>query len=177
MKCTSRTGVLFLILAVTASEAVPSQWVRGSFAGDRPAGDRVKSMPGFSGELPSAHFAGYINVNNSTGRNLFYYMVSSEGDPASDPLVIWLNGGPGCSSFDGWVYEHGPFVFTHDGDGAGIPSHVNPFSWSKAASMLYIDSPSGVGFSYSEEPGDYAVDDSRTAQDLYEFVVQFLCRP
>ena len=44
-------------------------------------------------------------------RRLFYYFVESERSPASDPVVLWLNGGPGCSSFDGFLFEHGPLRF------------------------------------------------------------------
>lgn len=49
----------------------------------------------------------YITVDESHERSLFYYLVLSERDPAADPVVLWLNGGPGCSSFDGFVYENG----------------------------------------------------------------------
>jgi len=49
----------------------------------------------------------YVSVNETHGRELFYYFVESEGHPATDPVVLWLNGGPGCSSFDGFIYEHG----------------------------------------------------------------------
>lgn len=49
-----------------------------------------------------------MNIDdNPAGRNLFYYLVVSERNSAEDPIVLWLNGGPGCSSFDGFVYEHG----------------------------------------------------------------------
>lgn len=48
-----------------------------------------------------------MTIDETKGKNLFYYFVISEGNPAKDPVVLWLNGGPGCSSFDGFVYEHG----------------------------------------------------------------------
>ena len=70
----------------------------------------MTSVPGYtagSGALPSKHYAGYVTVDEAHGRRLFYYLVESERDPAKDPVVLWLNGGPGCSSFDGFVYEHG----------------------------------------------------------------------
>ena len=67
----------------------------------------VTHLPGFDSALPSKHYAGYITVDESNGRSLFYYLVLSERDPAIDPVVLWLNGGPGCSSFDGFVYENG----------------------------------------------------------------------
>ncbi len=38
-------------------------------------------------------YAGYINVNQTTGRNLFYWLVESAGSPSTDPLVLWTNGG------------------------------------------------------------------------------------
>jgi hypothetical protein len=72
-----------------------------------PAGAEVTRVPGFGGALPSRHFAGYVTVDEAHGRRLFYYLVESERDPGRDPVVLWLNGGPGCSSFDGFVYEQG----------------------------------------------------------------------
>lgn len=48
-----------------------------------------------------------MTIDEEHGRKLYYYFVLSEGNPFKDPLVLWLNGGPGCSSFDGFVYEHG----------------------------------------------------------------------
>ena len=42
--------------------------------------------------------AGYITVNKTAGRALFYAFVESKQDAHSKPLALWLNGGPGCSS-------------------------------------------------------------------------------
>lgn len=51
-------------------------------------------------------------MDEDAGRRLWYYFAQSQRRPATDPVVLWLNGGPGCSSLDGFVYEHGPFKFT-----------------------------------------------------------------
>ena len=52
-------------------------------------------------------------------RCLFFYLpcrfVESQGNPAKDPLVLWLNGGPGCSSLEGLVSEHGPYRVDDEG--------------------------------------------------------------
>jgi serine carboxypeptidase-like clade 1 len=53
-------------------------------------------------------FEGYISVDEN--KSLFYYFVESS-NPESDPVVLWLNGGPGCSSFDGFVYEMGGLMW------------------------------------------------------------------
>jgi serine carboxypeptidase-like clade 1 len=55
----------------------------------------------------SCGYCRYITIGESPGKNLFYYFVVSERNPLKDPVVLWLNGGPGCSSMDGFVYEHG----------------------------------------------------------------------
>ncbi|CAB4286259.1 unnamed protein product [Prunus armeniaca] len=71
-------------------------------------------------------------------------------DPASKPLVLWFNGGPGCSSVGiGAFGEHGPFK------PSGDILLKNDFSWNREANMLYLESPAGVGFSYSANKSFY----------------------
>lgn len=140
-----------------------------------PPGALVTRVPGFAGaKLPSNHYAGYVTVDQRHGRRLFYYLVESERDPAADPLVLWLNGGPGCSSFDGFVYEHGPFNFESGGSAGSLPKlHLNPYSWSKVSSVIYLDSPAGVGLSYSNNVSDYTTGDLKTAADSHTFLLNW----
>lgn len=60
--------------------------------------------------------------------------------------MLWLNGGPGCSSLLGAVQEHGPFIFTDN----TTDMYLNPYSWNLHANVLYLESPPSVGFSYSD---------------------------
>lgn len=55
---------------------------------------------------------------------------------------LWLNGGPGCSSFDGWVYEQGPFKLDFSRERNGVTLRDNPHAWNKVANMIFLDSPS-----------------------------------
>jgi serine carboxypeptidase-like clade 1 len=82
--------------------------------------DRILSLPGWEGDLPSKHYSGYLNVS---GTHLHYWFVQSESNPETDPTVVWFNGGPGCSSLDGFVYEQGPFEFARDGSIKGLRPH------------------------------------------------------
>jgi carboxypeptidase C (cathepsin A) len=76
------------------------------------APDEILSLPGWNGLLPTKQYSGYLNVSSS---HLHYLLVLSENNPSTDPVIVWFNGGPGCSSLDGYVYEHGPFEFSRDG--------------------------------------------------------------
>ncbi|KAJ8645886.1 hypothetical protein MRB53_007634 [Persea americana] len=134
----------------------------------------ITQLPGFNGTFPSKHYSGYVTIDESKGKNLFYYFVLSEGNPTKDPLVLWLNGGPGCSSFDGFVYEHGPFNFQAGRKPGSQPQlHLNPYTWSKVSSIIYLDSPAGVGFSYSNDHGDYTTGDLKTASDSHTFLLKW----
>lgn len=57
-------------------------------------------------------FSGYLSFDMGKFHYIFF---ESQKDPDNDPLLLWLNGGPGCSSLIGMVYENGPFVFKQPG--------------------------------------------------------------
>lgn len=90
-------------------------------------------------------YAGTLPINgNSTNENqLFFWFFPSDNPDASDEITIWLNGGPGCSSLDGLLQEHGPFLW-QSGTYAPQP---NPFSFVNLTNMVYVDQPIGTGFS------------------------------
>lgn len=69
--------------------------------------DFVLSLPNCD-RLSSDWFSGYLNVDQN--KALHYVLVTSLNDYKNDPLVIWFNGGPGCSSLLALFQEHGPFV-------------------------------------------------------------------
>ncbi|KAL8166233.1 hypothetical protein V2J09_007732 [Rumex salicifolius] len=143
-----------------------------------PKGNLITKLPGFSGTFPSKHYSGYITVDGTKGgkpKNLFYYFVESEINPSKNPLVLWLNGGPGCSSFDGFVYEHGPFNFKPGKTKGSLPSlQLNPYTWTKVSSIIYLDSPAGVGLSYSYNETTYKTGDQQTAKDTHAFLLKWL---
>ncbi|PIA43592.1 hypothetical protein AQUCO_01900174v1 [Aquilegia coerulea] len=138
--------------------------------------DLIKdNLPGQPSEIGFKHYAGYVTVDDFKGRNLFYYFVESALlDPVSKPVVLWLNGGPGCSSLGiGAFVEHGPFGVQSDGSTLYLRRH----SWNRVANILYVESPAGVGFSYSKTTSDYnTTGDLRTAQDSYVFLINWFKR-
>ena len=128
--------------------------------------DIVTSIPDYSyrGRL----YSGYLDVSNV---KKFHYMLNyADVDPENKPLVLWLNGGPGCSSLDGWGNEHGPMQLKDDGK-----FHLNEYSWNKAANMIYLESPGDVGFSYIDSQYDYDlyIDDDVAASDNLKAILNF----
>jgi len=117
-------------------------------------------LPGWNGPLPSPQYSGYLDISSS--KHLHYWFVQAESNAASAPVVLWLNGGPGCSSLDGFFYEHGPFEIN--------PSNyseleLREYRWSSIANVLYIEAPVGVGFSYADSTSDYKITDDSAADD------------
>lgn len=91
--------------------------------------DRITELPGQPKNVGFAQFSGYVTVNEQAGRALFYWLVETPASrkPESRPLVLWLNGGPGCSSVAyGAAEEIGPFHIRPDGK----TLYLNPYAWS-----------------------------------------------
>ncbi|ESQ43283.1 hypothetical protein EUTSA_v10015511mg [Eutrema salsugineum] len=136
----------------------------------------IRSLPGFEGPLPFELETGYIGVGEAEEVQLFYYFIKSERNPEEDPLLLWLSGGPGCSSLSGLLYENGPVTIKMDGYSGGIPSLVSTtYSWTKIANMIYLDQPVGSGFSYSKTPLlDDIPSDTGEAKRVHEFLQKWL---
>ncbi|KAJ3683832.1 hypothetical protein LUZ60_014059 [Juncus effusus] len=135
--------------------------------------DKIVKLPGQPG-VNFDQYGGYVTVNEKRGRALYYYFAKAVGNHGSSPLLLWLNGGPGCSSLGyGAMEELGPFRVMSDGK----TLYQNPFAWNKVANTLFLESPAGVGFSYSNTTEDYELfGDKKTASDTLIFLVNWLER-
>ncbi|KAH1257954.1 Serine carboxypeptidase-like 45 [Glycine max] len=137
-----------------------------------PEADKITNLPG-QPRVEFQQYSGYVTVDDQNQRALFYYFVEAEENPSSKPLVLWLNGGPGCSSIGvGAFAEHGPF---RPSDNNVL--EINDKSWNKVANVLYLESPAGVGFSYSSNESFYAlVTDEITARDNLVFLQRWFTK-
>ncbi|CAI9270105.1 unnamed protein product [Lactuca saligna] len=165
-------SVLNIVLVVLLSKkitvvATHSQWSNEKKYNVQTSEDLVTDLPG-QPNVEFQHYAGYVTVNEKNGRALFYWFYEAWTLPHEKPLVLWLNGGPGCSSVGyGATQEIGPFLVSTDGKGL----RLNPYSWNREANMLFLESPVGVGFSYSNTTSDYDnLGDDLTANDAYVFL-------
>ncbi|WOH06976.1 hypothetical protein DCAR_0626405 [Daucus carota subsp. sativus] len=131
----------------------------------------IKFVPGFEGPLPFRLQTGYVGVDESEDVQLFYYFVESERNPKEDPVILWMTGGPGCSSFSALASEVGPIYFElvmYDGT---LPTLVlNPNAWTKIASIIFLDLPVGTGFSYGRTPFASGSIDSQACAQAVQFL-------
>ncbi|KAF8377663.1 hypothetical protein HHK36_031047 [Tetracentron sinense] len=135
----------------------------------------INSLPGFPGSLPFHLQTGYVGVDESDDVQLFYYFVKSERNPMEDPLVLWLTGGPGCSAFTGLAFEIGPLNFNIVEYNGSLPTLVlNPYSWTKVSSIIFLDAPVGTGFSYSRSSQGSKIGDLKSAKHTHNFFRKWL---
>ena len=127
----------------------------GSFPGQA---DLVGPLPGVEFSLGYRHYSGYLSsINNSYLH--YWFFESQSGQPENDPVALWLNGGPGCSSLIGAFTELGPIRM--NANGTLTP---NPHSWTQRANVIFLETPTGVGFSYQPNVSFYHHTDEETVQ-------------
>jgi carboxypeptidase D len=138
----------------------------------------VTSLPLLAPEdLTSQHWAGHLPASADNDKYFFYWLFAPDGKEAAShperdiPLIIWLNGGPGCSSMDGLFLENGPFRFEKENGEYRLKP--NEHSWHKTpAFTLYIDQPVGTGLSFTTSK-KYPSNDDQVNQDFYFFLQSF----
>ncbi|ODQ65484.1 hypothetical protein NADFUDRAFT_52072 [Nadsonia fulvescens var. elongata DSM 6958] len=126
-------------------------------------GLRVKD-PSILGVDNVKQFSGYLDIDEDK-KHLFYWFFESRNDPANDPIILWLNGGPGCSSNTGLFFELGPSSINQT-----LDIVRNPYSWNNNASVIFLDQPVNVGFSYSDKTVDNTI---AAADDVYALLSLF----
>ncbi|EXC33986.1 Serine carboxypeptidase-like 34 [Morus notabilis] len=132
--------------------------------------DRVISLPG-QPPVNFRQYSGYVTIDESYGKALFYWFFEATHKPADKPLLLWLNGGPGCSSIGfGEAQELGPFLVKE-----GPSIKFNRYTWNRAANLLFLEAPVGVGFSYTNTTLDN-LGDNITAWDSHTFLLNWLKR-
>jgi len=135
--------------------------------------DIVVNLPGAENlNITFNQFSGYLAVNGT--KQMHYWLVESMQDPINAPIAFWTNGGPGCSGLLGFLTEQGPFR-----PNADMTLTFNQYAWNQVSNMVFIESPCGVGFSYSsanDTKADYTADDASTAQDNYDLIQAFFVR-
>lgn len=132
------------------------------------------------GTLPTKHWAGLLPASPNADKYLFYWLFAPDLSQNSDlqeadiPLVIWLNGGPGCSSMDGLFLENGPLRFEKKESDGTYQLVAAQHSWHKVpAYTLYIDQPVGTGLSFTTSH-KYPGNDRDVNIDFYFFLQSFL---
>ncbi|XP_071742187.1 serine carboxypeptidase 24-like isoform X2 [Rutidosis leptorrhynchoides] len=134
--------------------------------------DRITALPG-QPAVEFSQFSGYVTVHKKHGRGLFYWLTEAV-NPQDKPLVLWLNGGPGCSSIAyGASEEIGPFRIHKNASSL----YLNKYSWNLEANILFLESPAGVGFSYTNTSTELRNSgDKRTARDALKFLKEWMTR-
>ena len=152
---------------------------------------REVEWPGITEPLRSRHYSGLVRVpaapfafpwaGATPAVDMHYVYVESESDPSSDPLVLWLQGGPGSSGIGmGSFGELGPLrLDSRSVDGLNAtepPSPLrNPDTWSTFASLLFVDYAS-VGFSSCADATDCTWDDAKAVNSIADFLDDFATR-
>jgi carboxypeptidase C (cathepsin A) len=150
--------LVFLLLLVLFFSDVSSVYTNEAL------NDQVVALPG-SPDVTFKHFAGYVGVGGN--KQMFYNFVEAVDEPEKKPVILWTNGGPGCSGLLGLFTENGPFRPSKEGQ-----LTMNTYSWNEFANIVFIEQPVGVGFSYTG--GDnIKYGDQQAAYDNYQFILGF----
>ncbi|KAK3420309.1 hypothetical protein EUGRSUZ_G01116 [Eucalyptus grandis] len=150
---------VYILLVLVSASVASSQYI-------------VETLPGFPGRLPFKLETGYISVGEV---EFFYYFVQSTGNPGADSLLFFMNGGPGCSGLNAFLFQIGPLKFNITDYTGGLPSLIyEPDAWTKTANIIFIDAPVGAGFSYATTASAYNSTDTLNTAQMQTFLRNWL---
>ncbi|GAA5912118.1 hypothetical protein JCM6882_003058 [Rhodosporidiobolus microsporus] len=137
----------------------------------------IPSLPGQPADSPLTMYGGHIPSapprngvkDTESDAHLFFFMVRNRHIAETERTLLWFNGGPGCSSFDGGMMEVGPFRLVPNSGGELVEAEG---AWNEYANVIFIDQPVGTGYSYMATNA-YTHELPEAAQHVIEFLVRF----
>lgn len=160
------------MLAPTKSTPPPLLFLFLTLAGAGAAA--TAALP--SAALPTS--SGYLPINATSGSAIYYAFYEAQ-QPLSPlphaPLLVWLQGGPGCSSLIGNFFELGPWTLSTSNVSHPTLS-PNPGSWNRLFGLLFLDNPIGTGFSFAASPDEIPTDQAAVAAHLFAAITTFLAK-
>ncbi|KAH9842383.1 peptidase S10 serine carboxypeptidase [Rhodofomes roseus] len=134
-----------------------------------------ESVPGYAVRVKKTEFCdstvnvytGYLDVDYGA-KHMFFYFFESRRNPQKDDVMMWINGGPGCSSSMGLLMELGPCQIDITGTSPNRTTW-NPYSWNAEANIFFLDQPVGVGFSYADY-GETVETTEEAARNVHAFI-------
>ncbi|BGP36210.1 Cell death protease [Rhodotorula kratochvilovae] len=137
----------------------------------------IPSLPGQPSDVQLTMYGGHIPSappkngakDTQSDAHLFFFMVRNKHIADTERTLLWFNGGPGCSSFDGGLMEIGPFRLVPNGDGKLVEAEG---AWNEYANVIFIDQPVGTGYSYMATDS-YVHELPEAANHMIEFLVNF----
>ncbi|EAR83957.3 serine carboxypeptidase family protein (macronuclear) [Tetrahymena thermophila SB210] len=147
-------------------------------------------LPDYQGIVKSGLLdVGITNSTSSLGFIFYGAKGRKEEELFQVPLIIWLNGGPGCSSQYGNFFEIGPLILETN-DEEDVENYLNTepfqsefqkkysfiqnkFSWSNDYNIIFIDQPIGTGISYAEKDEEIPTNQDQVAEQFYYALKEF----
>ena len=113
--------------------------------------------------------AGFVKVRDNGAGQFYWFWEAINGDVNKDslPLVLWLQGGPGCSGQEANFWEFGPISI----DDYLQPTRRNG-TWSDYFHLLFLDNPLGAGYSFVTQPEDLSRTEDQLVHDMYTSLQQ-----
>lgn len=136
-------------------------------SGNITEGRHLARVP-FTESLRIKSYAGYFTVNKTYDSNQFFWYFPAMIPNGKDaPVIVWLQGGPGATSLYGLFTENGPLRVRKG------KFERRKYNWALSHHVIYIDNPVGTGFSFTNDPKGYCMDEIQVGEQLYSTLTQF----
>ncbi|OXA38581.1 venom serine carboxypeptidase [Folsomia candida] len=137
-------------------------------AGNITEAQRLSKVGGFLAYPEITSYSGFITVNEEYNSNLFFWFFPAQNNSTDAPVWLWSEGGPGITGLHSLFSHNGPYFLEED-------KHIRlrNNSWHMTQNIVYLDSPVGVGFSFTQNEAAYVKSSEEAAPAIYEFLLQF----